>query len=159
MKLARGLKFNCGLQDADRAVLLAIVRQWHQLALPIIGTKPFEVTWMDFLHAYEQARYPLEMDILDAAALRVDPNDLPEVASNYEGQTVRQLIGLCWSLASAHPKQHFFLSCHVAAARMNTSAMTIWKIMRMLCADGVIQCTAVGNEHRASRYRWIGGVK
>jgi hypothetical protein len=155
LKLARGLKINCGLEKADRKELLPWVKQWYERAFSVIGTKDFETTWLDFLHAFQEAKYPLDLDIVDVAASRVDPDALPEVAQSYDGLTTRRLIGLCWSLASMHPKGHFFLSCHVAAGRMNTTPMTIWKMLRMLRADNVIECLEVGNEYRASRYRWI----
>jgi primase-polymerase (primpol)-like protein len=57
--LARGLKFNGGLIGSPMKNLKPLVRQWHTLALPVIGTKPFDDSWADFLRAWQKANIPL----------------------------------------------------------------------------------------------------
>ncbi len=156
MNLARGLKFNAGLVDTSPPVLREIVRRWYQQALQTIATKDFDTTWADFIHAYERARYPLGENPVDAAALTVDPHDLPDVAADYSSENTRQVIGLCWAMAKKNDGK-FFLSTHDLAARLKSDAMTVWRLMMMLDHDGVIKCVERGNKRKANRYRWIGG--
>jgi hypothetical protein len=157
LNLARGLKFNASLINADTDTLRGIVRRWHNQAVPIIATKDFDSSWSDFIHAFECAKHPLGLDLVDAAALRVDPNELPEVAENYDGLATRRLIGLCHALASLGGGWRFFLSVHDAAPRLDITPMQVWRLLRMLERDGVLECLERGNERRATRYRWIGG--
>ena len=60
MSLARGLKFDAGLGDATFAQLKPLIRRWHQSALPVIGTKDFDETWVDFIRAFLATQYPLQ---------------------------------------------------------------------------------------------------
>jgi hypothetical protein len=157
MKLARGLKFNAGTKDIDPASLRKVVERWHSLALPVITSKSFSETWRDFIHAFDTARFPLGLNLVDMAAGKVDPLDLPESAAAYDDEPTRKLIGLCWALASISGGEKFFLSSHVAAPRIGISQMQTWRLLRMLEVDGVINCMDRGNAHRAGRYKWIGG--
>lgn len=156
--LARGLKFNAGMEKADKAALKSIVRQWHAMALPVIATKEFDQTWCDFLHGFERAKYPLGANAVDLAASTIDPDDLPAIAAQYESFGIRQLIGLCAALGAANAG-HFFLSSHDAAGRLKVSSVQAWRWLNMLCADGVMVLEEKGNKFRASRYRWIGGAE
>jgi hypothetical protein len=157
LNLARGLKFNAGMGSAGRDALKGCVRKWHAIAVAVIGTKPFDDTWADFLHAFERARYPLGISFVDAAAGRVDPHDLPACAADYDSEPTRRLIGLCEALAAMNGRDgRFFLSSHDAAARIGVSAMQAWRLLRMLGAEGVLELIYKGNERRAGRYRWIG---
>jgi hypothetical protein len=154
LHLARGLKFNAGLANADAETLQKLLRRWHTLALPIVGTKDFDTTRAEFLHAFDRARHPLGIDFVDQAALHVDPGDLPGVASRYDSIPARQLIGLCYQLSRANAGR-FFLSCHVAAPRLKLEPMDVWRLFRMLERDRVIEALVRGNERKATRYRWI----
>jgi hypothetical protein len=155
LTLARGLKFNAGMSGSDPKALRDIVRQWHAKALAVIETRDFDTSWSDFVHAFERAKHPLGHDLVDAAALMVDADDLPEVASNYDSIPARQLIGLCDALAKLNGSNHFFLSSHDVAARLNIRPVQAWRLLKMLIHDGVIACEERGNEFRATRYRWV----
>ncbi|MGD0389429.1 MAG: bifunctional DNA primase/polymerase, partial [Tepidisphaeraceae bacterium] len=155
LNLARGLKFNAGLANADGDTLEKLLRRWHTLALPIVGTKDFDTTRADFLHAFDRARYPLGVDFVDQAALHVDPGDLPDVASSYDSIPARQLIGLCYQLSRLNDAGRFFLSCHDAAPRLKLKPMGVWRLLRMFERDGAIEAMERGNERKATRYRWI----
>jgi hypothetical protein len=157
MKLARGIKFNAGMKDEKIDRLREIVRQWHTRALPVIDTKSFTETWRDFLHAFETAKHPLGRSVVDVAAARVEPESIPEIAADYDDEPTRKLIALCAALATVNGGERFFLSSHDAAPRIGVKQMACWRILRMLCRDGVIECLERGNERRATRYRWIGG--
>jgi hypothetical protein len=126
LDLARGLKLNCGITGL--AAVKDYVRRWHEKALPIIVTKDFDTTWADFIHAWERARHPLGMDLVDAAALHVYPDDLPEEAMRYESDTTRRLIGLCKAMAAMNGGR-FFLSSHDAAGRLEVRPVQAWRLL------------------------------
>lgn len=157
--LARGLKYNAGLADVPLLSLMPIVRRWHELALPAIRTKLWGETWADFIHAFDRARHPLGGNVVNQAALQVDPDDLPAVANNFDDLPTRRLIGLCWQLSILNPAGRFFISSHDAARRLNIKQPAAWRLLQMLRRMGVIEILQRGNEHRASRYRWIGGAE
>ena len=56
--LARGLKFNCGLQDDTFTNLEKHVRAWHSKSKPVIRTMPFADTWSDFIRPWKYAEVP-----------------------------------------------------------------------------------------------------
>jgi hypothetical protein len=162
MHLARALKFNCGLASEEPARLRGIVRDWYRRALPVIKTKDFEVTLIAFERAFEAAAHPLGLDLVDAAALRVDPQALPEVANRYEGDTIKRLISLCYSLQEMTGGV-FWISTRDAAERLSSperrlSPMDAWRLLQLLERDGVIECVRRGgpDTQKATRYRWIG---
>jgi hypothetical protein len=70
----------------------------HRRALPIIGTKPSEETWIDFLRGWSRAKYPKgggPMAEIFAKALKAD---IPKVAERFEQQQLRLLVSLCREL-------------------------------------------------------------
>ncbi len=155
LSLARGLKFNAGLAGADMATLRTLVVQWHRKALPVIGTKDFDTTWADFLHAWEHARHGLGANVLDEVAARVDPNELPEVAAHYTNESVRRLIALCAGLASLNGAKRFFLSAKCAADRIGVDSVQAWRWLKMLEHDRVLRVLERGTKRRATRYRFL----
>ena len=158
LDLARGLKFNVGLPNAKAAKPL--VRKWHDLALPIIGTKGYEESWSDFINAFRKARHPLGGNLVDVVAMRFDPNNIPEIAMQYESEAVQKLVALCFALASTNGNGgRFWLSSHDAAEKLGVMPAEAWRWLQMLEADGVIECYERGNQRKATRYRWIGDAK
>jgi len=156
--LARGLKFNAGMAGTPSAQLKPIVRRWFDLALPIITTKSFDTTWADFLHGWKTARHPIGADMIDRAALLVDPQDLPVEAEQYDTDAAKRLCGLCSAIATISDSGgNFFLSSHDAAARLGIPQMQCWRLLQMFVSDGVLACVERGNARRATRYRWLGG--
>jgi hypothetical protein len=157
-RLARGVKYNCGMKGAPKAELKLIVRDWHQLALPVIGTPEFDQTWRDFLHAFSSARLPLEK-LIDLVMRSINMERLPTIASSFESWSTKRLIGLCAGLAELHPQKKFFLTCADIALRIpDFTAMSAWRTLRMLEVEDVIKNEDRGDERHAARFRWTGGI-
>jgi hypothetical protein len=148
------LKFNAALADRPLREMKPLVRRAHAAALPFIGTKDFDSTWTDFVHAWGQARFPLGVDVLTEAWKRAQTDPAPAVADDYDSAPVRRLVGLCDALARFSPDSRFFLSTHSASRLIGASAMQVCRWLRMLVADSVLKVEHVGNEHRATRYQW-----
>ncbi len=154
--LARGLKLNLGITDVD--ALRAIVHRWYSMALPAITTKDFDTTWSDFLYGFSRAHTPLGEDLMDVAASLVDPNDLPVAAERYDSEPVRRLVGLCAAIARVNQNGgRFFASSHDLSPRLGVAPVQAWRFLKMLIADGVIECLDPGNRRSAARFRWLGG--
>lgn len=56
-ELARRLK--AIMPNASSSELKPIVREWFELALPVIGTKEWSETWEDFVGSWQWVRYLL----------------------------------------------------------------------------------------------------
>lgn len=154
MLLARGVKFNLGI--ADMQIAKGIVKKWHARALPMISTKDFDTTWSDFVHAYQGARHALGKPFIALAMEKVNRGELPAVAGEYDNPTVKKLVGICAALA-VEGNGYFFVSSHTLANCLNIKPMQAWRFLRMLEADGVLQCLDAGTagEHgRAARFKW-----
>lgn len=141
--------------DEDRAI-----RMWHQLALPVIGTKSFDATRFDFMDARESVRFPLGDggDIVASALLAADSRPLPECASRYEDAELRRLVGLCAELQRGHGDAPFFLSCRVAGRVLGIGHADASRDLRGLCRDGVLREVErpPRGTGRAIRYRFVG---
>ena len=155
LSLARGLKFDAGMGDAGFAQLKPIVRQWHTLALGVIGTEDFDETWSDFVRAFGSAKCPLRWKAGAWALARAKANPPPPAAAAYDSEPVRPLVGICWHLASLHHQQRFFLSSHEAGAMLGVNHDKALRWLQMLYADEVLRVVERGNEHRATRYRYV----
>lgn len=155
LDLARALKFDAGLNAPTSAQLKPMVREWHRLALPVIGTKAFDETWADFLHAYDRARHPLAGDAIGLALEKAKSGNLPREADRFDSADTRLLVGLCWHL-SRDSAGRFFLSSHTAAKAIGIPQAQVFRRLRMLCVEGIIGVVEIGNEHKATRYVWAG---
>ena len=154
--LARGLKFDAGLKDAPIRQLKPIVRAWHRKALPVIGTKPFDETMADFVHAWEKARSPLFAGPLEAAKAEAIAH-MPDVAGEYDSEPVKRLVSLCWHLQQIAGDGAFYLSSHDAGRFMGTTQPYAYKALRLLTSDQLLEVAEVGSERRATRYRFRKG--
>jgi hypothetical protein len=154
--LARGLRFDCGLADKSFQELKPIIKRWHEMALPKIGTQSFTESWSDFVHAWGRAKTPLSESSLSAAWQAVQVEQLPPDADKYDKPEVQKLVALCWHLA-----RHtgiFYLSMHSAAGLLDCQPMQVKRYLAMLQADGLLTILKPGNAHTATTYSWKNGT-
>lgn len=151
----RKLKAIPSLAGADHRSLRPIVQEWHQQALPRIGTKSFDETWADFGYAWHNAKYPAGdgpiMDIYRRALIQ----PLPSIAQSYETPTVKSLIALCRELQRSTGKKPFFLACRTAGELLGISYVYAAKWLRMLVDDGVLKLVTHKGPHSAAEYRYL----
>ena len=152
--LARGLRWDMRMDGSDPTALLPIVERWHRLALPNIRTKPFGITWQEFLGAWRSARSGLVCGALHAAIVRADASQTSPVAERYAGTGIRRLAAVCWQLAQ-NADHRFFLSTYTIARILGRSQQYAHCLMKTLVADGVLGLVATGDRRLASEYRWI----
>jgi hypothetical protein len=153
-ELAHALRSIEGLWAVNPEILRPFVAEWHRRALPNIASKDFEESWFDFCYAWDHIKFEkgriMAMAIEEA---KVNPvSGLP-----YESPQICLLVSLCWALQARTAPDPFFLSAEKAGEICQVSPMTayrwLWKIER----DGLIKTVEKGNQHRATRFRYIGG--
>jgi hypothetical protein len=151
------LKAIPALADADAKQLKPCVQAWHKLALPIIATKPFEETWIDFLRAWPKVRFPKGTEPMTQIFSAACAADVPAVAEHYEQEQLRLLVALCQELQKATGDGPFYLSCRTAGRLLGVDHTTAWRWLFLLVQDGVLQEVTKGSQQtkKASRYRYL----
>ena len=157
-EFCRALKGTPALADLPGPSLREIVGNWHEAALPVIGTKPFEDTWADFLTGWDKVKFPRGTEPLKQALERADAKPLPTAALQYDASETRRLVSLCRELQHDVGDGCFFLSCRTVARLFGLPVKTAWKRLKVLQADGVIECVRPGTRNRAARYRYVGSA-
>jgi hypothetical protein len=154
--LARGLK--AILPDAGPGELRPIIAEWHRRALPIIGTKSFLESWADFIVAWARVKYPAGRGTVDSAFARAASTPPPaRCAELYPGEAgILLLAGLCRELQRGAGE--FFLDCRTAGRLLNVDHSTVWRWLKVLCADGILQAGEKGSmaTRKASRFIYLG---
>lgn len=151
-ELARHLRGE--IPNASLYELRPIVQEWHRLALPVIGTKDFGITWADFSRGWEKVQFPTGV-VLDNALQGFERDSLPEgVQVLGYGEYGNALIKICLRLARYHEPEPFFISARQAGELLKMHFTEAAKLLSALLKDGVIDLVEKGAGKRASRYRW-----
>ena len=151
MVLARALKGVAELADAPAQSLREYVRRWHEQALPVIGTQPFEETWIDFLRAWPRAKFPLGGEPIRQVFEAAKRAAIPSIAMQYEQPQLRLLVALCRQLQLVAGDQPFFLSCRTAGSLLGVDHTTAWRWLFLLKEDGLLEETEKGSGGRSGR--------
>jgi len=155
LRLARALKGIPSLKDQPAQHLRAVVRRWHERALPYIGTKEFEETWIDFLYCWPRIRRPMRVNLLADALKAARTRRVP--GCTYEMEELQDLVALCRELQRvAGLDEPFFLSARTAAGMFDVGSTTAWRWLFLLEAEGWIRTHTKGNAVRATRFVWTG---
>lgn len=157
-ELARTLKAIPEFADAQANNLKEIVRQWHTQALPVIGTKPFDLTWSEFIHGWKRVKFPKGQEPMIQIVARARALPLPPEAEQYESEASRRLVSICRELARSSTSGIFFLSVRSAGELINVSPMHASRLFEMMEADGVLAVVELGSNktQKATRFRYLG---
>ncbi len=162
-ELARALKGIPRLVDAPVDAMKPHVRRWHRIGLEkgVIGTEPFDETWIDFINGWPKVKFPKGSAPLDEILKRAKASPPPAVAQNYEGAELRLLVVLCRELQRASGGKSFFLACRTAARLLELSEETgyvkAWRWLGLLVHNHVLDLVEPGQpgRRRAARYRYL----
>jgi hypothetical protein len=161
-ELARGLKAISAICDAPADDLKPIIVRWHELALPVIETKPFEETWIDFLRAWRTGavKFPKGAEPMAQVFAKALDADIPDCATQYEQQPLQLLVALCRELQRAADDEPFYLSVRTAGRLLDVSPQHAWRWLFLLQHDGVLCVVTKGCQKtgKASRYRYLADV-
>ena len=133
-----------------------IVREWHDAALPMIGTKPFEETWIDFLKGWPRVKYPANKEFMSMIheQAKADP------VKGYEDKRIGVLGAVCRELGALEQNGVFYLAARTAARLLEVSPMTASRWLFLLESDGMIQTVEKGGTRnrprQATRFQFIG---
>jgi hypothetical protein len=150
--LARRLK--AIMPSASPSELEPIVRQWHTSALPVIRTKDWIESWLDFGTAWAAVKRPAGASMAEIveAANKQTPKDADAVA---------KLTALCRTLQEHHGSGKAWpLSCRRAGQETGVSHDTAARILKLLCREGTIELVTPSGpkeSRRAAEYRYLGG--
>ena len=154
----RWLKGVPELADLPVKELKPIVREWHQKALPVIGTKSFMDTWADFTYGYKRVKWPKGDDTLEKAVqLALKAQDILPEAEDYDSTEGQYLIRICYELQKLQGKEPFWLSCRSAGGILGVSHETANKYLQMLVTDDVLKVLKEHTSNEATRFKYIGG--
>ncbi len=160
-ELARALKGEPEVCEADPLELRSIVEAWHKFALPVINTEPFEDTWIDFLQAWPKVKYPKGTGPMDVMFERAIASEPPKVAMRYGIPQLRQLVSLCRELQRHAGDGPFYLGCRTAGRLLDVDHHRAAKWLFLLKVDRVLHESEKGgidkNRFRASRYFYVAG--
>lgn len=136
--------------------LKPIVREWHKQAYTVIGTKPFDDTWRDFVHAWKRVKWPKGDVMLSQAVKRVleGKTVLPE-AEEYDTEEARFLLKLCYELQQGMGDEPFFLASRKAGGIIGLSHGKAYKLLEMFVADDKLEVIEQHTTKKAPRYRYI----
>ena len=155
--LARELKTLHRFRESNPRCFEQVLRRWHELALPVIGTKPWEETWFDFLNGWPLVRYFKDELSVEAVAEQAREIEVAE-ARKYEEPKLRHLAAICHQLQVLQGAQPFFLSCRTAANLIDVTHQEAHRWLRGLVLDGLLKEVEKGiaGGTRATRFRFLG---
>jgi hypothetical protein len=110
-----------------------VVRQWHVRALPIITTKDWDESWIDFRIAWARIRKPFDETMSEIVAIA-------KARAPADADVIAKVVALCQSLQEHHgPGQVWPLSCRMAGAIVGVGHDKAARILKMLVIEGVIE--------------------
>src|SRR5262249_48917839 len=143
--LARHLKAMPHLTDTDPRELRPLIQEWHRLALPFIGTKPFEDSWIDFRLGGGKVKRPGGSGPVGCALKEAGSEDPPPGTERYGIPEVRLLAALCRKLQGYAGADPFFLSCRTAGLLFGVTHTTAWRWLYLLQDDGFLKVIEKGS--------------
>lgn len=174
LDFARGLKFNLGYEGRPVKELRPLFKQWYEAALRRIGTKSFEVSWFDFRRAWDEAKWPLGIDIAKIAFERAKKKRFPKCVQIYATHPlIQMLISGCCELQRMVGDTVFSLSISQVARLLFGETTDEKELMKYrttahrwltrLTREGILKCVKAGKPgppgSPASRWRYLGDSK
>jgi hypothetical protein len=119
------------------------VRAWWNLALPVVGTKPWVDTWADFRRAWFRAAVPVSESraVLVMAAAAAGAGDDPPA----------RLATACRAMAAGSADGTFHLSCRLAGRVAGVEKTRAAELLRRLVESATLAVVESGT--RGSRAR------
>jgi hypothetical protein len=155
-EFARHLKSIPNLATAEVDALRPYVEWWHDLALPVITTKPFEETWYDFRNSWLSVKFPAGEEPIAIMYATAISKPLPKCSERYSQIELRSLVALCRELQNQAGEDSFFLAGRIAADQIGVDHRTAARWLHMLRMDDILQLVEQGSRHQASEYRYLG---
>ena len=141
-------------QPPTKEELRHIVGAWHGLALPVIQTQDFAVSFNEFMNGYEKVKQP-HGAIMDAIIENLASTPIPAGIERLGyGASGNLLVRICAALQERSGDGPFFLAARKAGELLGEPYTDANRMMQMLARDCVIQVVTKGAGRSASRYRF-----
>jgi hypothetical protein len=132
---------------------------WHDLVEPVIETKDFAVTLLDFMRGWDKVRVPYG-EVMNAIVASIDAVPLPKgIEALAYGPRCNRLVRLCIALQTHHGVDPFFISVRQAGERIGVHYTEASKMLSALQMDGVLSLVSKGSGNKASRYTFSWNLK
>ena len=159
-KLARAIKtLEAKGERFDSGKLESVFAEWYRRVRAkglLRDGQSREEYLMEFMNACEKAKYPLGGVKVPTAWARATSQPLPDEAMKWENPKLRLLIAFLKQLQEMAGPDPFYITLRDCADFLELeSHSTIDKWMGALRKLGYIKVDQPGNEHRATRYRYI----
>ncbi len=154
-RLARELKAILELADLKGKDLHPVLVEWHQQALPTIGTKDFATSWLEFCTAWDRVRYPAGTSPVDEAWQAALGAEFPPEVADWGNAEIGRLAALCWQLQIRQGDQPFYLDSRTAGRLLGVEHTVAWRWLRGLVSAGVLELVRSGGRGRANKYRYL----
>ena len=163
-ELARALKAVPTLADTPATALDFLkphVERWHKMGRErgVIGTEPFEETWIDFLNGWPKVKFPKGKEPMMAIVERAKQQPMPAVALKYSDPRLRLLVALCFQLHRASGEKLFYLSARMAARLLDLGGgkdhVMAWRWLFLLKHDKILDEVECGKRGKATRFRYV----
>src|SRR5262249_8836651 len=125
---------------------------WWKEAEPVIATKAYEVSWADFLDAWDRVRFTGQLDWTDVLE-EASRAAIPGAASRYS-QDGQRLVAICSVLQRLHGAKPFFLAPRTAGQLLGISAETARLIFRAMQRDGLLERIEPGSRVGGMATTW-----
>lgn len=147
-QLARYLKGV--MPEATEDDLYPILVDWFNTYVNRFKTKELEVSWADFLSAWESVASPFGSTL---QAILSDPKPVPDwMQSHRFGTKGDQLLGVCATLAAHHAPNPFFLSSRQAGELIDLHFTDCAKLLKRFVASGYLSVAQEGTRTEATSY-------
>jgi len=159
-ELVRELQAIPWLAEADPIELEWIVREWHRRAKPVIRTKDFEESWLDFVEGWEKVKFPKGKEPLAVMWEKAMSQAFPDEVKKYDGDEIKVLARFCRELQLASGESPFFLSVRTAGRLFEVDPTKASRWLQILQLDGIIELVTLGTlaSRRASRFLYLGSL-
>lgn len=128
-------------------------KEWRRRA----GIEWSEVeTWAEFMAGWDRIRHPVGDDVVRRAWIAAQAaEEVRELAGGGDAR-LTLLARFCRELAREPLPEAFFPSSPTVARLLGIDPPVAWRLLRGLCALGLLEIVERGARQRAHRYRWIG---
>jgi hypothetical protein len=152
-KLARYLKNEYPLLEAQQ--LKPVFTIWWSKVLPVISTKEFGESWIDFLIAWDNVKHPLGKSMTRIASGL--PDHLITNEASIFGEMGANLFELCIRLDENQRanwnNEPFPLACRIAGDVLGINRNYANSLLSLLTKNGFLVLVTKGNTVKANRYR------
>lgn len=157
--LARVLKGMPDYAHQSAIALMPVVKRWHTQALPAIGTKPFEETFMDFKEGWSKVKFAAGCHPIDQAVECAKASDDPPECDLMPSEQGRLIVKVARELQRTAGDAPFYLSGAKAASVIDhTDSRVGWSILKFAEDVGILHMVSKGATYtkgkRAKATRW-----